>query len=336
MTWKVWGYPSSLTVGFQRAVVIEELDPFLVAPVDTTGKIFAKPRARYDNTLRYFAIAAFADSQTATTAAQMLMRIHSNIVGLEPVSGRPYNANDPAQQLWIHLTAWHSILYAYERYGPGRLSEGEEAQYWYECSVAAQLQTCDPADVPRTREGIRLYFEAMRPRLAASEATQGAMHQLLDASVMFPQLPVLLRPGARLVSGVIRAATIATMPRWQRDLAALRQSTLVGALIRPLLKVAFATVVRVPQLEVALINWISPATYPIVRPMLLSIPAMNPRTTTPAQAFRDNNIPTPVTMFADMQLQRAGHPVPDLAPSVPMPQPSKSYRRRAEKQATAI
>ena len=27
VTWKVWSYPTSLTVGFQRAVVIEELDP---------------------------------------------------------------------------------------------------------------------------------------------------------------------------------------------------------------------------------------------------------------------------------------------------------------------
>src|SRR5438105_15676315 len=27
VTWKVWSYPTSLTVGFQRAVVVEELRP---------------------------------------------------------------------------------------------------------------------------------------------------------------------------------------------------------------------------------------------------------------------------------------------------------------------
>ena len=31
VTWKVWSYPTSLSIGFQRAVVIEELDPALVA-----------------------------------------------------------------------------------------------------------------------------------------------------------------------------------------------------------------------------------------------------------------------------------------------------------------
>src|SRR5438874_13732036 len=31
VAWRVWGYPTSLTVGFPRAVVVEELDPFLLA-----------------------------------------------------------------------------------------------------------------------------------------------------------------------------------------------------------------------------------------------------------------------------------------------------------------
>lgn len=328
VTWKVWSYPSSLTIGFQRAVVIEELDPFLVAPVDTTGKIFDKPRLRYDNTLRYFAIAAFADSKTATAASAVLMRIHSNTVGLEPVSGRPYDANSPAQQLWIHLTAWHSILYAYEIYGPGPLTKEEEGKYWEECALAAQLQTCDPTDVPRTRDGVRQYFEAMRPRLAASEVAQDAMNQLLDASVMFPSLPWPLRPGGRIVSEVLRAATIATMPVWQRELAALRQPAWIGRAIRPLLKTAFALVARSPRLEVALIKWISPATYPIVRPVLLSVVPATPRTTTPAAAFKENGTDTPNEILAGLPAKRAGTPTLDLGPSEPMSRPALSYRRR--------
>src|SRR6476620_4525892 len=50
VTWKVWSYPTSLTIGFQRAVVIEELDPALVAAVDKTHDIYARPRTRYDRT----------------------------------------------------------------------------------------------------------------------------------------------------------------------------------------------------------------------------------------------------------------------------------------------
>ena len=149
----MWRYPTSLTVGFQRAVVVEELDPALVASVEETQAIRDRPRTRYDRTLRYFAMVAFGDSRSTAKAADVLVKVHSKAIGIEPLSGERYDANDPHSQLWIHLTAWHSILYAYEKYGPGRLSGEDEARYWAECAVAAQLQTCDPDDVPRDRDG---------------------------------------------------------------------------------------------------------------------------------------------------------------------------------------
>ena len=195
VTWKVWSYPTSLTVGFQRSVVVEELDPALIAAVDATEAVRYRPRTRYDRTLRYFALVAFGDTRSAIKASDILVKVHAKAVGIEPLSGNPYDANDPHSQLWIHLTAWHSILYAYERYGPGRLTE-EEERYWEECAVAAELQTCDPADVPRSREGIRAYFEEMRPKLAGSEAAQSMMDHLLNAEVMLPPMPRVAAPAA--------------------------------------------------------------------------------------------------------------------------------------------
>jgi uncharacterized protein (DUF2236 family) len=200
VTWKVWSYPTSLTVGFQRSVVIEELDPALVAAVDKTHEIYKRPRTRYDRTLRYFSMVAFGDSASTVKAADVLVKIHSKAVGTDEVTGIRYDANDPASQLWIHLTAWHSILVAYEKYGPGKLSPEEEKQYWAECALAAELQTCDPADVPTTREGIRQYFDEMRPQLLGSDIAKKAMNHLLRAEVMLPPMPPLMRPGALLIT----------------------------------------------------------------------------------------------------------------------------------------
>ena len=153
VTWKVWTYPTSVTIGFQRSVVIEELDPNLIAAVDATGDIFTRPRTRYDRTLRYFAMVALGDSRSATRASNMLVKVHAKAVGTDPLLGTSYDANDPHSQLWIHLTAWHSILYSYEKYGPGKLTEQEESRYWEECAVAAELQTCDPNDGPARATG---------------------------------------------------------------------------------------------------------------------------------------------------------------------------------------
>ena len=94
------------------------------------------------------------------------MKVHDRSTGTEPLSGRPYRANDPDSQLWIHVTGWHSVLLCYERYGPGRLSPDDERRYWAESMVAAELQTCDPAKVPRSRQHVRDYYAAVRASLA--------------------------------------------------------------------------------------------------------------------------------------------------------------------------
>jgi uncharacterized protein (DUF2236 family) len=284
VTWKVWSYPTSLTIGFQRSVVVEELDPALIAAVDATQAIVDRPRTRYDRTLRYFAMVAFGDSRSTSQAADILVKVHSKGVGIEPLSGKPYDANDPDSQLWIHLTAWHSILYAYEKFGPGRLTAEEEAQYWQECAVAAELQTCSPDDVPRTREGIQEYFAYMRPRLAGSEAAQRMMAHLLRAEIMLPPVPALLRPASWVVARVLRAGTLATMPRWMRSMGGLRQSRFVDVLVTLLLRVSYRAVHVSPRLELMLLQMLSPMTVPVVKPILLGVPPAEPVTLTPAEA----------------------------------------------------
>lgn len=293
VTWKVWTYPTSLTVGFQRAVVVEELDPSLIAAVDQTNAVRYRPRTRYDRTLRYFAMISLGDSSSAIKASDVLVKIHAKGVGIEPLSGNRYDANDPKSQLWIHLTAWHSILYAYERYGPGKLPPEEESRYWEECAVAAELQTCDPADVPRTREGIRDYFNYMRPRLAGSEAAQSMMDHLLHAEVMLPPAPPVLRPVSWGVSRVLRAATIATMPQWMRKMGGLRQPRIVDALVTPVMKAAFRASRLSPRLQILGLRILSPSTVPIAAPALLGIAPERPTTVTPAEARERHGILPP-------------------------------------------
>ena len=108
------------------------------------------------------------------------MTVHAQATGIEPITGTRYSAtNNPASQLWIHVTGWHSVLKCYEMYGPGPLSAVEEQRYWEECVIAAELQTCKTSDVPRSRDEVREYFAEVRPRLCTSERANRAMHYLL-------------------------------------------------------------------------------------------------------------------------------------------------------------
>jgi uncharacterized protein (DUF2236 family) len=284
VTWKVWSYPTSLTVGFQRAVVIEELDPALVAAVDKTQGIYARPRTRYDRTLRYFAMVAFADTRSTSQAADVLVKVHSKAVGTDPVAGNRYDANDPKSQLWIQLTGWHSILKAYEMYGPGKLSEAEERQYWAECAVAAELQTCSADDIPRTRDELRAYYEEMKPQLLGSGIARKAMHHLLDASVMLPQMPKLFAPVNWVVGRVLRAATIATMPRWMREMGGIKQSRVVDLAVVPVMRIAFLLANANKRVKLELLGFLSPMTKPVVAPIFYGVEPTNAVVRTPAEA----------------------------------------------------
>lgn len=285
VTWKVWSYPTSLTVGFIRAVVVEELDPALVAAVDKTHDIYRRPRTRYDRTLHYFALVAFGDTRTTSKAADVLVKVHSKAIGNDPYSGKRYDANDPESQLWIHLTAWHSILYAYETFGPGRLSDAEESRYWADCAVAAELQTCDPADVPRDRDGIRAYFENMRPQLAGSPIARQAMDHLANGAALVSPLRGVFAPATWVINRFLRAGVIATLPQWMREMGGLPQSRLTDALVRPILRLSFGALqLSPPALRLLAIRMISPATVPVVAPVLRGVPARHREVLSPAEA----------------------------------------------------
>lgn len=224
-SWKVWTAPTAL-IGFQRSVVLEHFDPFLAAAVADSDGIYADPRGRLDRTLAYFLIVAVADGRTAVEASDHLMRVHAKATGIEPITGRRYSANNPASQLWIHVTGWHSVLKCYERYGPGPLTPAEELQYWAESRIAAELQTCKPSDVPGSRDEVRQYFADVRDTLCTSERADRAMQYLLYT----PR-----DRGFRLWAGsrILAPAAIATLPRWMRRTGGFEQPEAVDAAVIP-------------------------------------------------------------------------------------------------------
>ncbi|MDQ8038396.1 MAG: oxygenase MpaB family protein [Pedobacter sp.] len=229
-SWKVWTHPTA-AIGFQRAVVLEHFDPFLTAGAADQAGIYKDPQGRLDRTFAYFLLVALADSRTVIEASEFLMKIHARVTGIEPVSGKRYAANNPDSQLWIHVTGWQSVLKAYEMFGPGKLSAEEEAQYWRECAIAAEVQTCRQEDVPKSREEVRAYYARIRSTLCVTERARQGMEHLLR--------PARADVGIKLsvVGNLIALATIATLPRWMRQLGQIDQPHLVDRLIRPIARV---------------------------------------------------------------------------------------------------
>lgn len=275
-TWKVWTSPTAL-IGFQRAVVLEHFDPYLTAAVADMRGIYRDPVGRLDRTLAYFLTVAVADGRTAIEASEFLMRVHAKATGIEPISGKRYSANNPAAQLWIHVTGWHSVLKCYEMYGPGPLSPEEEDRYWAESVIAAELQTCKPSDVPGSREQVREYFAAVRPNLCTSERANEGMHYLLRT----PRAGGKARLWA--FSRLIAPATIASLPKWMRRLGGFDQPAVVDRAIRPAVR-AGVLAARSPKAKLAVLVGTLPETHRVLRQHLRGGQPDRAETVTPARA----------------------------------------------------
>jgi uncharacterized protein (DUF2236 family) len=274
-TWAVWSHPSLVIAGW-RAAVVQMLHPPTAAGVAQHSAYRGDLHGRLARTARYFATVALGDGRSAVEAAERLRRVHARVTGIEPLTGRQYRANDPENQLWVHVTGWHSALYAYERYGSGRLPADGEARFWKECRVAAELQELDAADVPDGRAAVRAYFAAMRPQLAISEPARAII-----ASVLRPPVPselVLLAP----LLPVLAAATVATIPRHLRQLGGFDQLGLVDAAASPLARVTVGAL-TVPVLE-RVTAALAPEAYAIGREALAGRAPLRATVVTPTEA----------------------------------------------------
>jgi hypothetical protein len=149
---------------------------------------------------------------------------------------------------------------------------------------------------------------------------------------MFPPLPRIARPGAWLANRVLRAATIATMPRWMRDLAGLRQAAAVDAAIRPWMRAQFRAVSHNTGLQLALLGWISPATRPVVEPVFRGIQPRREETLTPGEARERHQTPRPLEVYERL---REGEAAADAVQASKPPTRSESGSMPARRRTLA-
>jgi uncharacterized protein (DUF2236 family) len=261
----VWSHPSLVIAG-GRAAIVQMFHPPTAAGVAQHSVYRGDFHGRLRRTAHYFATVALGDARSAIDASDRLRRVHERVTGIEPLTGRPYRAADPANQLWVHVTGWHSALYAYERFGPGPLSPQAEARYWRECGIASVLQDLDPAVVPCSRVAVREYFESMRPCLYVSESARAIMHSLLSPPVSWELAPfVPLFP-------VLTAATVATIPRYMRRLGGFDQPAVVDASVWPFMRITTAAL-TLPVLQ-RVFATLAPEAYAVVHDALAGPPPL--------------------------------------------------------------
>src|ERR1700685_673832 len=102
VTWRISGDRAGPVAGL-RSLLMQSLHPLAMAGVDQHSDWRQDPIGRLAATSGYVTTISFGARATGERAAARVRRIHDHVRGVDTVTGRPYQAGDPALLLWVHV-----------------------------------------------------------------------------------------------------------------------------------------------------------------------------------------------------------------------------------------
>jgi uncharacterized protein (DUF2236 family) len=208
VTWRLSADLARPVAGL-RALMMQALHPLAMAGVDQHSDWRRDPVGRLAATSAYLATISFGDRAAAQRAAARVRRIHEHINGADPVTGRPYQASDPALLLWVHAALVDSNLAAGRLFGTA-LSAEDGDRYVAEMVVAAELVGVPGGLVPASAAALGDYISSVRPELRCTPAAAESMAYLLD--------PPGLDDDLAEIWADIRDGVLAALPDWAREM----------------------------------------------------------------------------------------------------------------------
>ena len=208
VTWRV-GTDLSRSVAGLRALLIQALHPLAMAGVDQHSDWRQDPVGRLAATSAYLATISYGDRAAAERAGARVRKIHEYVKGTDTVTGRPYEAGDPALLLWVHAALVDSGVVGCRLFGTP-LSPEDGDRYVAEMVVAAELVGVPTGQVPASLAELDAYLTATRPELRCTPAASESMAYLLDPPGMEDDLAEIWAD--------IRDGAVTALPDWAREM----------------------------------------------------------------------------------------------------------------------
>jgi uncharacterized protein (DUF2236 family) len=208
VTWRVSTDLARPVAGL-RALMLQALHPLAMAGVDQHSNWRADPVGRLAATSGYLATITFGDRAAAEQAAARVRRIHEHITGTDTITGKRYEASDPALLLWVHATLVDSGIVAAGMFGTP-LPAPDADRYVAEMVAAAELVGVPAGQVPASLSDLDSYLTASRPALRRTPAAAESMAYLLD--------PPGLDEDIAEIWADIREGVVAALPSWAQDM----------------------------------------------------------------------------------------------------------------------
>ena len=234
-----WRVHREVTVlfGGARALLMQAAHPLVIAGAGQTGMFERDPWKRLQRTLILTYTLTFGTKAEADAAADKINLVHTRINGVDPVTGKRYDALDPHLLLYVHACLVDSALLFEER-TVGALDDAGRQRFHEEQMLAAEKCLVPRDIIPPTVPALRAWLADVEDRgeLLVTDNARKVAELFLDPPKDADWRPVLV--------GVSRLA-IATLPPLVREmygfpLGPLREAAVDAALattklVRPLL-----------------------------------------------------------------------------------------------------
>ena len=221
------GNRSVLMLGGPRALLLQAAHPLVAAGIVGHSRFDAEPWARLARTMTSLYTIVFGTREEADRVGEVVQRVHATVRGelREDVgvfaAGTPYAADDFELMLWVHGTLVDTGIAMHEAY-LGPLSVDDRAAFYREMSIVARVFGVPESVLPRTL----VEFDEFRHELVARGVLCiGSDARTVEASVLRPPVPLLLRPAVRTIA----LAGIALLPADVRGLYGLESTRLRNA-----------------------------------------------------------------------------------------------------------
>ncbi|RFA22154.1 hypothetical protein B7R25_05235 [Subtercola boreus] len=216
-TWAVHGQTATIVAGV-RALLMQALHPGAMAGVHDWSRYKEDPLGRLAGTIRWIYTVSYADTATAISTSNWVLRLHGKVVGsyLDAQDReKPYSANDPELLSWVHLAFTDSFL-ATAKLWSSPIPGGPDA-YVREWAKAGELMGVPnpPRSEAELAAQLRAFYDAgvLKSDDRVAEAVK---------FIRRPPLAKALMPGY----AVLFEGAVASIPPLYRDMLKLKPARL--------------------------------------------------------------------------------------------------------------
>ncbi len=207
-----WRVHREVTVlfGGARALLMQAAHPLVMAGANQTAMYERNPWRRLQRTLVLTYTITFGTKVEARAAAARINEVHARIKGVDPVTGRRYDALDPELLLYVHACLVDSAL-LFEELTVGELDDAGRQRFHEEQMLVAEMLLVPRAIIPPTVAELRAWLADVgrRGELVVTEGARRVARLFLH-----PPREAEWRP---ILKGVARLA-FATLPADVREL----------------------------------------------------------------------------------------------------------------------